>query len=33
MTEKRYNYKGFDTMDDSYANMNFSSAKYMESLR
>ena len=32
-TRVRYAYEGFDAMDDSYANMNFSSAKYMESLR
>ena len=32
-TRVRYTYEGFDAMDDSYANMNFSSAKYMESLR
>jgi len=29
----RYSYNGFLEMDDSYANMNFSSAKYLESLR
>ena len=29
----RYTYEGFDEMDDSYANMNYSSAKYLESLR
>ena len=32
-TRVRYTYEGFDEMDDSYANMNFSSAKYLESLR
>jgi hypothetical protein len=29
----RYTYEGFGEMDDSYANMNYSSAKYLESLR
>jgi uncharacterized protein YndB with AHSA1/START domain len=32
-TRVRFTYKGFDEMDDSYANMNYSSAKYLESLR
>ena len=32
-TRVRYTYQGFDEMDDSYANMNYSSAKYLESLR
>jgi len=32
-TRVRYTYEGFDEMDDSYANMNYSSAKYLESLR
>tara|TARA_B100000530_G_C15492971_1_gene303283 strand:- start:27 stop:461 length:435 start_codon:yes stop_codon:yes gene_type:complete len=32
-TRVRYSYNGFSEMDDSYANMNFSSAKYLESLR
>jgi len=32
-TRVRFTYEGFDEMDDSYANMNYSSAKYLESLR
>ena len=32
-TRVRYTYEGFSEMDDSYANMNYSSAKYLESLR
>ena len=32
-TRVRFTYEGFDVMDDSYANMNYSSAKYLESLR
>jgi uncharacterized protein YndB with AHSA1/START domain len=32
-TRVRYTYVGFEEMDDSYANMNYSSAKYLESLR
>ena len=32
-TRLRYTYEGFSEMDDSYANMNYSSAKYLESLR
>ena len=32
-TRVRYTYEGFNEMDDSYANMNYSSAKYLESLR
>ena len=32
-TRVRYTYEGFREMDDSYANMNYSSAKYLESLR
>ena len=32
-TRVRYAYEGFEEMDDSYANMNFSSGKYLESLR
>ena len=32
-TRLRYAYEGFSEMDDSYANMNYSSAKYLESLR
>ena len=32
-TRVRYSYEGFSEMDDSYSNMNFSSAKYLESLR
>ena len=32
-TRVRYSYEGFEEMDDSYANMNYSSAKYLESLR
>ena len=32
-TRVRYTYEGFDEMDDSYANMNYSSAKNLESLR
>ena len=32
-TRLRYSYEGFSDMDDSYANMNYSSAKYLESLR
>ena len=32
-TRVRYTYEGFEEMDDSYANMNYSSAKYLESLR
>ena len=29
----RYSYEGFEEMDDAYANMNYSSGKYLESLR
>ena len=32
-TRVRYTYEGFGEMDDSYSNMNYSSAKYLESLR
>ena len=32
-TRVRYSYEGFSEIDDSYANMNYSSAKYLESLR
>ena len=32
-TRLRYTYEGFSEMDDTYANMNYSSAKYLESLR
>ena len=32
-TRLRYSYEGFSEIDDSYANMNYSSAKYLESLR
>ena len=32
-TRVRYTYEGFSEMDDSYAGMNFSSGKYLESLR
>ena len=32
-TRLRYTYEGFSEMDDSYANMNYSSGKYLESLR
>lgn len=32
-TRVRYTYEGFTEMDDSYSNMNFSSGKYLESLR
>ncbi len=32
-TRVRYSYEGFSEMDDSYSNMNFSSGKYLESLR
>ena len=32
-TRVRYTYEGFSEMDDSYANMNYSSAEYLESLR
>ena len=32
-TRVRYTYEGFNEMDDSYSNMNYSSAKYLESLR
>ena len=32
-TRVRYCYEGFEEMDDAYANMNFSSGKYLESLR
>ena len=32
-TRVRYTYEGFSEMDDSYSNMNFSSVKYLESLR
>ncbi|MDA8762717.1 SRPBCC domain-containing protein [Flavobacteriaceae bacterium] len=32
-TRVRFTYEGFGEMDDSYANMNYSSAKYLESLR
>ena len=32
-TRVLYTYEGFGVMDDSYANMNYSSAKYLESLR
>ena len=32
-TRLRYAYEGFSEMDDAYANMNYSSAKYLESLR
>jgi uncharacterized protein YndB with AHSA1/START domain len=32
-TRLRFEHEGFETADDSMANMNFSSAKYLESLR
>lgn len=32
-TRVRYTHDGFEEMDDFYANMNYSSAKYLESLR
>ena len=32
-TRVRYTYEGFKDIDDSFANMNYSSAKYLESLR
>ena len=32
-TRVRYTYEGFLEMDDTFANMNYSSAKYLESLR
>ena len=32
-TRVRYSYEGFSEMDDAYANMNYSSGKYLESLR
>ena len=32
-TRVRYTYEGFSEMNDSYSNMNFTSAKYLESLR
>lgn len=32
-TRVRFTYEGFNELDDSYANMNYSSAKYLESLR
>ena len=32
-TRLRYTYEGFTEMDDSYSNMNYSSGKYLESLR
>ena len=32
-TRVRYTHEGFDNADDFMANMNFSSAKYLESLR
>ena len=32
-TRVRYSYEGFAEMDDAYANMNYSAAKYLESLR
>ena len=32
-TRVRYTYEGFLEMDDAFANMNYSSAKYLESLR
>ena len=32
-TRVRYSYNGFSEMDDAYANMNYSSGKYLESLR
>ena len=32
-TRVRFTHEGFETADDSMANMNFSSAKYLESLR
>lgn len=32
-TRVRYTYEGFEEMDDSYANMNYSSAKYLDSLK
>ena len=32
-TRVRYTYEGFTEMDDSYSNMNYSSGKYLESLR
>jgi hypothetical protein len=32
-TRVRYAYEGFLDLDDAFANMNYSSAKYLESLR
>ena len=32
-TRVRFNHEGFEAADDAMANMNFSSAKYLESLR
>jgi uncharacterized protein YndB with AHSA1/START domain len=32
-TRLRYTYEGFTEMDDLYSNMNYSSGKYLESLR
>lgn len=32
-TRVRYTYEGFSEMDDAYSNMNYSSGKYLESLR
>ena len=32
-TRVRYTYEGFKDIDDAFANMNYSSAKYLESLR
>jgi len=32
-TRVRYTYEGFSEMNDSYSNMNYSSGKYLESLR
>lgn len=32
-TRVRFTHDGFEEMDDFYANMNYSSAKYLESLR
>ena len=32
-TRVRYTYEGFSDIDDAFANMNYSSAKYLESLR
>ena len=31
-TRVRYTYEGFSDLDDAFANMNYSSAKYLESL-